>query len=217
VMAGVSLMSTQYLQLVRALSPLDSGLWLLPQNVAMVAGSLLAPMLARRIQPAYVIALGLAIAGLGVALHTAVDPVTGLPLLVAGLVLAAFGISLPMAVTMNLMMGATPPEKAGSAASISETSGEFGIAMGIATLGTLGTVVYRASLPSGTTGPARESLSSAVATGGPVVDAARDAFTVGLHAVGAVGAVIFLGLAVVSALTLRSREPKAPAELAVAH
>jgi len=217
VMAGVSLMSTQYLQLVRALSPLDSGLWLLPQNVAMVAGSLLAPMLARRIQPAYVIALGLAIAGLGVALHTAVDPVTGLPLLVAGLVLAAFGISLPMAVTMNLMMGATPPEKAGSAASISETSGEFGIAMGIATLGTLGTVVYRASLPSGTTGPAQESLSSAVATGGPVVDAARDAFTVGLHAVGAVGAVIFLGLAVVSALTLRSREPKAPAELAVAH
>lgn len=204
VMAGISLMATQYLQLVRALSPLDSGLWLLPQNVAMVAGSLAAPALARRIQSAYVIALGLAIAGLGVGLHTLVDPVSGLPVLVAGLVLASFGISLPMAVTMNLIMGATPPEKAGSAASVSETSGEFGIAMGIATLGTLGTVVYRATLPSGTTGAARESLSAAIATGGPVVDAARVAFTYGVHAVGAVGAVIFLGLAVVSAVLLRT-------------
>jgi DHA2 family multidrug resistance protein-like MFS transporter len=217
VMAGTTLMATQYLQLVQALSPLDSGLWLLPQNVAMVAGSLAAPMLARRLQPAYVIGLGLAVAGLGVGLHTLVDPVTGLPLLVAGLVLASGGIALPMAVTMNLIMGATPPEKAGSAASVSETSGEFGVAMGIATLGTLGTAVYRASLPPGATGAARESLSGAIATGGPVADAARHAFTGGLHAVGAVGAVIFVGLAIISALVLRSRAPRAAAELAVAH
>jgi DHA2 family multidrug resistance protein-like MFS transporter len=205
VMAGATLMSTQYLQLVRGLSPLDSGVWLLPQNLAMVAGSLAAPILARRIQPAYVIALGLAVCGLGMSLHTMVDPVTGLPLLVTGLILASGGISLPMAVTMNLIMGATPPEKAGSAASITETSGEFGVAMGIATLGTLGLAVYRATLPPGTTGPARESLSAAVAAGGPIVDAARAAFTNGVHAVGAVGAVIFLGLAIVSAVVLRTR------------
>jgi MFS transporter, DHA2 family, multidrug resistance protein len=205
VMAGATLMSTQYLQLVQGLSPLDSGLWLLPQNLAMIAGSLGAPILARRIQPAYVIALGLAICGLGMTLHTVVDPLTGLPLLVTGLILASGGISLPMAVTMNLIMGATPPEKAGSAASITETSGEFGVAMGIATLGTLGAAVYRAALPSGASAAARESLSAAVTEGGPLADAARVAFTTGLHAVGAAGAAIFLGLAVVSAILLRTR------------
>lgn len=203
VMAGASLMATQWLQLVHGLSPLNSGLWLLPQNFAMIAGSLVAPVLARRIHSAYVIALGLAVAGVGLFLHTLVDPVTGLPLLVSGLVLASAGIVLPMTVTMNLIMGATPPEKAGSAASITETSGEFGVALGIATLGTLGTVVYRANLPHSVVGAARESLTSAVAAGGPSIDAARSAFTTGLHAVGGVGAVIFLGLAVAAVVFLR--------------
>jgi DHA2 family multidrug resistance protein-like MFS transporter len=78
-------------------------------------------------------------------------------------------------------------------------------------LGTLGTAVYRAALPSSVTGAARESLTAAVAAGGPMVDTARTAFTTGLHAVGAVGAVIFLGLAIVSAALLRTRRaPAAP-------
>ena len=71
-----------------------------------------------------------------------------------------------MALTMGLMLAAAPPEKAGSVASISETGGEFGIALGIATLGSLGTIIYRnqlvdtvppASLPRRWPPPARAS------------------------------------------------------------
>jgi DHA2 family multidrug resistance protein-like MFS transporter len=160
-----------------------------------------------------VTALGLALSGVGLLVVTQVDP-SAPGLLVLGLVLAAFGISFPMALTMNLMMAAAPPEKAGSAASVSETSGEFGIAVGIATLGSLGTLVYRSvlDLPAGTpddvAAAAKGSLTAAITVGRDVpglLDAARAAFTSGLNVVGVVGAVIFVGLALTAAITLRTR------------
>ncbi|MGI5237264.1 MFS transporter [Dactylosporangium sp. CA-139066] len=213
VMAGLSLLASLYLQNVAGLAPLATGVLLIPQNIAMVAGSMVAPALARRLPASTVTALGLAVSGLGLTVVTQVDP-HGTALLVVGLVLASAGISFPMALTMNLMMASAPPEKAGSAASISETSGEFGIAVGIATLGSLGTLVYRTvlDLPPGAPAAARGSLTAAVqlASGVPgLLDAARAAFTTGLNAVGVVGALIFFGLAVTAALTLRTR-PAAP-------
>jgi DHA2 family multidrug resistance protein-like MFS transporter len=209
VMAGLSLVATLYLQDVAGLSPLATGAWLIPQNLAMVVGSMVAPGLARRIPAATVTALGLTMSGIGLAVVTQVG--TGdTSVLVVGLVLAAAGISFPMALTMNLILASAPPEKAGSVASISETNGEFGIAVGIATLGSLAALVYRSvvDLPAGAPAAAKSSLTAAVAVAGDspgVLDAARTAFTAGLNVVGAVGAVIFLGLAAVSAITLRAR------------
>ncbi|MER6829434.1 MFS transporter [Streptosporangium sp. NPDC000563] len=214
VMAGLSLLASLYLQNVAGLSPLSTGMWLIPQNIAMVVGSMVAPALARKWPAGVVTALGLAIAGVGLLVVTQVTT-TGSGLLVVGLVLASGGISFPMALTMNLMLAAAPPEKAGSAASVSETSAEFGIAMGIATLGSLGTVVYRSvladDLPAGTPAEVAEaatsSLVGALSVAGDVpglLDAARGAFTSGLNAVGATGAVIFIALALVAAITLRT-------------
>src|SRR6185369_5324274 len=164
VMAGLSLLASMYLQNVAGLTPLAAGALLIPQNLAMIAGSLLAPVLARRLSQATVAAAGLAVSAAGLAVVTQVDPhSTGL--LVLGLVLASAGISLPMPLTMNLMMAAAPPEKAGSVASLSETSGEFGIATGVALLGSLGTLVYRTvlHLPPGAPPEARGGLTAALA------------------------------------------------------
>ena len=218
VMAGISLMSTLFLQTVEGLSPLRAGIWLVPQNVALIAGSLMAPILARRIRPAYVMASGLTIAAVGLALQTQVESVGGLGLLVIGLILASGGIALPLPLTTNLMLTAAPAERAGSVASISETSAEFGIALGVATLGSLGTVVYRgqladvvAGLPTGVADTARESLIAAVTAarelpgplGADLVAGARTAFTTGLNVVAFVGAVVFACLAIVTAVALR--------------
>ncbi|GAA3451246.1 MFS transporter [Dactylosporangium matsuzakiense] len=214
VMAGLSLVASLYLQNVAGLSPLAAGVLLIPQNIAMILGSLAAPALARRLPAATVTAIGLTASGVGLAVVALVGP-HSTALLVVGLVLASVGISFPMALTMNLMMAAAPPEKAGSAASISETSGEFGIAVGIATLGSLASLVYRSTfdLPADAPASARNSLIEALATGRPdITAAARAAFTTGLNAVGIVGAAIFLGLAVTAALTLRTRStPTTPA------
>jgi MFS transporter, DHA2 family, multidrug resistance protein len=141
----------------------------------------------------------------------------GVAAVVVGLTLAGLGISPAMALTMNLMLGSTPPEKAGSAASISETSGEFGVALGIAALGSLATIAYRAHLtiPAGTPTDAdhaaRQGITAAAsaarhlpgALGADLLDSARTAFTAGLTTVASVGAAVFVGLAVLAAVAFR--------------
>jgi DHA2 family multidrug resistance protein-like MFS transporter len=222
VMAGVSLMSTLYLQVVSALSPMGAGLWMLPVNIGLIAGSLSGPVFAKRFRVSTVVAAGLGVGAFGLLLQSQASASGGLGLVVTGLVLASFGIALPMALTMNLILGATPPEKAGAAASLQETGGEFGVALGVAAMGSLGTLIYRGEL-SGTTVPdaARESLTAAVTVAqdlparlaADLLDTARAAFTSGLNVVALAGAVIFAGLAVTVAIVLggaeRSTEPVA--------
>jgi DHA2 family multidrug resistance protein-like MFS transporter len=222
VMAGVSLMSTLHLQVVSALSPMGAGLWMLPVNIGLIAGSLSGPVFAKRFRVSTVVAAGLGVGAFGLLLQSQASASGGLGLVVSVLVLASFGIALPMALTMNLILGATPPEKAGAAASLQETGGEFGVALGVAAMGSLGTLIYRGEL-SGTTVPdaARESLTAAVTVAqdlparlaADLLDTARAAFTSGLNVVALAGAVIFAGLAVTVAIVLggaeRSTEPVA--------
>jgi MFS transporter, DHA2 family, multidrug resistance protein len=222
VMAGVSLVSAMYLQLVEGFSPLTAGLWLIPQNVAMIGGFQLAPRLAQRFRTSHVIAAGLVVSAAGFVLMAQVPAEGGVPWLISGLVLAAAGISLPMALTANIIMGAAPPEKAGSAAAVMETSGEFGIAVGIATLGSLATFVYRGQvadglptgLPDGVATAMNESLAVTVnaTQRADLLDLAQSAFTSGLNVVSGVGAAIFLTLAAICLAVLRRADQPAAVE-----
>jgi DHA2 family multidrug resistance protein-like MFS transporter len=221
VMAGTFLLATQYLQLVEGLSPLHAGLWLVPVNVAMVAATMAAPQLARRLRPGVVMASGFLVAATGLLVITRVGSVGGLTTLVAGFTLASVGIALPAALGTDLVVGSAPKEKAGSAAGMSEMSGEFGIALGVAVLGSVGAAVYRGTLAVGADVPAeaadaaREGITGAVAAaaalpdaeGAALLTAAREAFTSGLTAAATVGGALFLLLAVVAAGGLRHLRP----------
>jgi MFS transporter, DHA2 family, multidrug resistance protein len=223
IMGGIYLFVTQYLQRVEGLSPLRAGLWLVPSTLAMITASLLAPHVARRVRSGWVMAAGLALAGLGLALLTQVGGSGGLAILVAGFTLAGFGMGSPAALTTDLVVGSAPPERAGSAASMSETSGEFGIALGIAALGSIGTAVYRgqisdaipAGVPSAVTEAAREGLAGAAAAAGQLpaelahelLAGASEAFVTALTTVSGIGAAAFAGLAVLAAGALRNVAP----------
>src|SRR5687767_7840781 len=69
-MGGIYLFIAQYLQLVLGLSPLQAGIALLPSNVGGIVGTILAPFLARRMKVAYVIASGMLLAAVGIAVLT---------------------------------------------------------------------------------------------------------------------------------------------------
>ncbi len=207
VMAGTSFASALYLQNVLGLSPLHVGLWLVPQNLVMLAGTLAAPRLDQRFDTVVLVWGGLVVAGAGLLLLGTVDT-DALGIHVVAMVLAAGGVSVPMSLVMNLIMAATPPERAGSAASLAETCGELGIALGVATLGSLVTAIYRGHLPgllpadttSAAAQAAGEGISSASVVSTPgVLDAARVAFTEGFNVVGIVGGVALL----VAALLVR--------------
>jgi DHA2 family multidrug resistance protein-like MFS transporter len=105
--------------------------------------------------------------------------------------------------TTNLIVSAAPPERAGSASAISETSAEFGGALGIALLGSLGTVIYRTFMTNvESPAIARTTLSAAIeeanqlgADNADWLIPARDAFAAGFATTCAVAA---LGLALLA-------------------
>ena len=214
VMAGVSYAAALYLQGVLGLSPLAVGAWLVPQNLVMLAGTLLAPRLDRRFDTVRLVVAGLVVAGAGLLLIGFLD-VDALGLHLVAMVLAAGGVSVPMSLVMNLVMGAAPPERAGSAASLAEMCGELGIALGVATLGSLVTAVYRfvlpGQLPAGTSAAdavqAAQGVSSAPTE---LLAAAQHAFTEGYNVVGILGGLALLVTAVAAFRVLAA--PDEPAE-----
>jgi DHA2 family multidrug resistance protein-like MFS transporter len=228
IMSGTFLFVTLYLQMVAGLPPLQAGLWLVPQSLAMIAGSMLAPAFAKRLGPVYVMAGGLAVAAFGLVLLTQLGTTNGLPLLVVANLVIVFGMGPLGVLCTELVVGSAPPEKAGSAASMSESSAEFGIALGVATLGSLGTTIYRAQLaitipsglPADAAEAARESITGAaiVSEGlpallGPALLAAtREAFTSGLNVVTGAGAALFAVLAILIVIQLRHVHPAGEAE-----
>jgi MFS transporter, DHA2 family, multidrug resistance protein len=224
VMMGLSLFSMQYLQLVHGLSPLQAGLWSLPMAGAGIIGMMLAPVLVRWIRPAYLIAAGMVIAAFGVSFYVQVEPGGSIAPLIVGAAIMAGGFGPAAALGIDLVIGAAPPDSAGSASAVSETSNELGGALGLAILGSIGTAVYRnqlsdlpAAVPSELGDAARDTLAGAlvVADGMPsgagsaLLNLAQTAFTRGFHTTAVVGATLVALTAVLAAILLRKVQPHA--------
>ena len=219
--SGTGLLANLFLQVGEGLSPLEAGLWLVIPALALVLAITLTPKATRTFRPGYVLAAGMGIAVLGQLVLTQVGTGAGIAVLMVGLSVVYFGVGPVGAVVNQLAIGAAPPEKAGSAGALVGTGGEFGVAFGVAALGSIGTAVYTAQVevPTAVSGElaatAEESVSGAAAVAGqlsqPVAGdllaSAREAFTGGLSAVAAVSAVLFVGLAILAGRALRHEGP----------
>ena len=209
----------QYLQLVLGQSPLVAALWAMPSFVAFIAGAMLTPVLVRRVRPGFVMAAGMAVAATGYGLLTQVDVDSALALLVTSSVVFSLGEAFVFTLATDVIVGAAPPEQAGAAAALSETSSELGGALGIAVLGSIGAAVYRSQMADAVPGgvppaeaeTAKDTLGGAVATAGTLpgelgadlLDAAREAFVQGLQIAALTSAVIAAVTAALSVLFLR--------------
>ncbi|HEU5468198.1 MAG TPA: MFS transporter [Steroidobacteraceae bacterium] len=163
----------QYLQSVLGLDPLQAGLWGLPAALAFIAGSIVTPRIVRRFSAAQVIAGGMLVSAAGfVMLAQAGGAASPLAWLIVGQIVFSLGLTPVAALTTDIVLGAAPPARAGSAAALSETSAELGGALGIALMGSLLTALYRGNLAgAGTDGIPAESLESARTTIGAAVHA----------------------------------------------
>jgi MFS transporter, DHA2 family, multidrug resistance protein len=221
VAVGYFLYIAQYLQLVLGLSPLEAGLWSLPSAITFIVGSQLAPRIVRRLRPAYVIAAGLVFAAVGLAMLTQAGASGGLGILVAASVIISLGFGPVITLTTELIVGSAPPEQAGAASGISETSGELGGALGIAILGTIGVAIYRArladqlpsSVPADAAAIARDTLGAAVTVanqlpqslGQEVLNVSREAFVSGMHLTAGIAAVVAVAIAILAVVLFRDR------------
>jgi DHA2 family multidrug resistance protein-like MFS transporter len=226
-MGAIMMFITQYFQLVQGLSPLRAGVWMLPAVGASGVSFLVSPLLARRFRPAYLIGGGLMISVVGLLLIARADAVSGLASVVSGFALINLGAGPLVTLGTDLVVGSAPVAKAGSAASMNETSGEFGFALGIAALGSIGTAVYRSqitgAIPTGVPHAAaaaiRDTLAGATAAAAnlpaPISAAllgpARAAYTSGMNVVALVCAALLVVVAVVAVTLLRDVRPSGAA------
>jgi MFS transporter, DHA2 family, multidrug resistance protein len=171
---GSFLFIVQYLQLVLGLGPLEAALWTAPSGVVFALGSMAAPVLTRNFHPATIIAWGLLLSAVGFAVLTQLSAAHSPWLLLVGMLAFCIGLAPLGAITTDIVMTSVPPERAGAASAISETSFEFGGALGIAVLGSLLTAIYRGALDTAVlTGIPPAAIESARDTLGGAVDAAQ--------------------------------------------
>jgi DHA2 family multidrug resistance protein-like MFS transporter len=221
---GVMFFTAQYYQLVLGMDPLRAGLWMLPPSICVVASSLSSSRLVRLMSRTSVLVVGMGLCALGFAI-LALAGVGGLPVIVAGSIVWGLGAGPVGTLATDLIVGFAPLERAGSVASLSETSAELGGALGLALLGSLGVAIYRLSM-SGVTVPgadlaaghvARGTLGAAVAAAGTMpaeagaalLAAARGAFTHAFVVVAVVSAVLMAVSAALLATVVARAQPPA--------
>ncbi|KQR62506.1 MFS transporter [Acidovorax sp. Leaf160] len=109
---------------------------------------------------------------------------------VASTVIAGMGFGLSFSLVAEIAVSAVPPERAGAAGSIAETSNEIGNALGITLLGSLAALVFRLSGP-GVAGTLNETLDHAGLSDAAVMQA-KEAFMAGLHLAVGLGGLLTL-------------------------
>ncbi|MFI2202537.1 MFS transporter [Streptomyces sp. NPDC020192] len=213
-MMGSAVFTTQYLQSVLGKSPLSAALWsLLPSVFIGLAGPVTAQLVQRGVNRGHVVAGGFAAMAAGFSM-LALLGTDSLWLALAGAGVLACGMVAISSQLVDLAMSSAPVERAATASSLLETGTEFGGALGMAVLGSIGTAVYRHEMPSTAPAGARETLGDALATaahlpgpaGESLIATAREAFTSGFRGAAIAGAVILVLAAVGAVLGLRSIE-----------
>jgi MFS transporter, DHA2 family, multidrug resistance protein len=216
-LVGNAVFTTQYLQSVLGMSPLVAALWSLVPSLAVGAAAPLATALGAKLDKAYVMAGGFVIAALGFGLLTRITPDSSILLVLVGAGGLAVGIVAVLTLVTELAVGSVEPDRAGAASAVLETGSEFGGALGIAVLGTIGAAVYRshmhvpATVPAALATPADQTMAGALevstqlpsATAGNLVHAATTAFTDGMSVAAGVGAIIMLVAAAVCLAAMR--------------
>ena len=168
-MFGSFILLAQYFQLVAGLTPLDAGLWSTPSAIVFMIGSFATPALAPRITPVNLLAGGLIVAAAGFVGLALADGFRRV--LLSSLLLVGF--TPVIALTTEIIVTLAPPERAGAASALSETAIELGGALGIAALGSLGTLIYRAKMAHVVAGLPADVARAAGATLGGAADAVK--------------------------------------------
>jgi MFS transporter, DHA2 family, multidrug resistance protein len=222
-LSGLVFFLSQFFQLVQGYSPMEAGLAELPGAFAATVFGVLAGFAVRRWSQRAVLTTGLALVGAAMASLTVIRPSTAYPRLGIALFVLGVGLGLAFTAASDVIIGSVMPERAGAAAAVSETAYELGMALGIATLGSVIAAVYRGLVippgtPNAVASHARESLAAAVDVsaglpadnGHAMVSAAKDAFTEGLTIAAGIGSALLLASAVAVWLLLRPRPAPPP-------
>ncbi|WP_313616598.1 MFS transporter [Agrobacterium sp.] len=211
---GTFLYQNLFLQLVIGLTPLQAALWSIPSASVFTIMSFQAYRFTNHFGPIKTVLMGLMVNVVGTTVMAIAAYYESLLGILFASMLIGLGFVPVILTTTGLIVGTAPPERAGSASAISETSSEFGGALGVALLGSLGTVVYRMAMSdvdltglddqqtaaiSGTLAGAVETAKALGGTAEPSwLTAARDGFSLGFAVCCLLASVTLLLLAIIA-------------------
>ncbi|MFJ9565217.1 MFS transporter [Streptomyces fuscichromogenes] len=222
---------SQRFQLIQGYGPMTAGIALAPMMLAVLLATSLTNRLMPRIGLRGTLVTGFATAVAGLLVLAAAPASAGYWPLGLGLAVLGLGAGMAVIAATTTLMQVAPPERAGGAAAVQETGYELGAALGVAVLGSLMNLVYRAGMtdlpgvPESAQHSAHDSITAATqaaatlnsTSGATLLDHAQNAFLGGLTIIHLVCACA-LALAAVAAHTVLRKAPEIkPDALAPTH
>lgn len=194
--AAAGYLSGVYLQSVLGYSVLSAALLALPGAAVLTVVCIKTSSIADRIGTRSALIASHFFMGVGLLLLLATTTEHGVAAFIASTIIAGVGYGLSFSLVADYAVAAVPPERAGSAASLAETSNELGNALGISLLGSLAAVCFRLFGPD-VAGTLDETLDTP-GLSPAVVAKAEDAFLSGLHVAVGVASLLCLALGVLA-------------------
>lgn len=225
VMFGFFFIGVQFLQLVLAYSPFESGIRMLPFIAVMIPASVSAPRLVARFGTRVVASGGMVIVAVAMVLLAALTADSGYGQLVLAMSVMAIGLGLTATPMTNLIMSSVPRSHAGVGSAMNDTTREVGTTLGVAILGSVLSSAYVShlpaevdKLPTEAADLVRDSIGGAYYVAGKIggeigqrlAELSTDAWMQGTRLAFHVGAGIAVVAAVISFLFLNRDDNAAP-------
>ncbi|MET8800201.1 MFS transporter [Nocardia sp. NPDC004568] len=203
-LAGLSYLSSIWLQSVTGRDPLQAAVLGIPMAITVFIFSVSGSSVARLLGVRWAFVTALVTASVGNLLVLGIGADGGAGWYVAGSAIAGIGYGIVFTLVSEVAVASVPPQRAGSAVGISETSFELGNALGLALLGSLAALVFRSG---GEFAPTLgETIQRSAADSG-LLAAARESFVHGAHASIAAGAGVLLLMGVIAFVVGRGERP----------
>jgi hypothetical protein len=149
---GFLFLALPYLQLVMGFSPLKASAALVPMALVVIPLSRVAPALAGRFGVRVIGATGLSLMATGFLVLSQLEVGSSYWLFLTGLLPFGAGMAVSGAPATTAIVASLPREKQGIASAVNDVSRELGGALGIAVLGSVMNVAYRAGVDDSTAG-----------------------------------------------------------------
>jgi EmrB/QacA subfamily drug resistance transporter len=146
---GFIFLVTQYFQLVRGYTPLESGVRTLPVAFSIAFASVLAPRVVERVGTTRVVMTGLASMAATFAWISTNSATTSYLEIVGQMILLGGGLGLTTAPATESIMGSLSVDKAGVGSAVNDTTRELGGTLGVAVVGSVFSSVYAGALRDG--------------------------------------------------------------------
>ncbi|WP_040779968.1 MFS transporter [Nocardia pneumoniae] len=201
-LAGLSYLTSVYLQSVTGRTPLAAALLGIPMAIAVFVCSMGGARVGHRFGVTATFVFALLASAVGSLLLLGVGVHGGLWWYLTGSTIAGVGYGLAFTLVSDVAVSSVPPERAGSAVGISETSFELGNALGLALLGSLAALIFRSG------GDYAATLGETIQKAGgdaALIESARESFVNGMHIAVAVGATALVAMALIARLASSAR------------